>query len=105
MILEAKPKNESMFDLPIPTDGAKLRSMAGAMIYIRVSTKGDAMGTDQSPRPAAQLTSDRDARNFCHGPNSQDVVSGFTEPELVQDGGTPPRCGATLRRGILHLHS
>ena len=28
-----------MFDLPIPTDGAKLRSMVGAIIYIRVSTK------------------------------------------------------------------
>jgi DNA invertase Pin-like site-specific DNA recombinase len=28
-----------MFDLPIPTDGVKLRSMVGAIIYIRVSTK------------------------------------------------------------------
>src|SRR5687767_9786186 len=28
-----------MFDLPIPNDGAKLRSMVGAIIYIRVSTK------------------------------------------------------------------
>ena len=44
VILEAKPKNESMFDLPIPTDGAKLRSMAGAMIYIRVSTKATQWG-------------------------------------------------------------
>ena len=28
-----------MFDLPMPNDGANLRSMVGAIIYIRVSTK------------------------------------------------------------------
>jgi site-specific DNA recombinase len=31
-----------MFDLPVQDDGAKLRSMVGAIIYIRVSTKEQA---------------------------------------------------------------
>jgi len=32
-------KAEPMFDLPLQNDGARLRSMVGAVIYIRVSTK------------------------------------------------------------------
>src|SRR5687767_11463946 len=38
-ILKAEPHFLRMIDLPTPTDGAKLRSMVGAIIYIRVSTK------------------------------------------------------------------
>ena len=39
LILEADSQLRNMFDLPTPADDAKLPSMVGAIIYIRVSTK------------------------------------------------------------------